>query len=165
MPFGFRLKSAKLLISTREIRAGAQRIRRFAPAVSGGMFRGGLLVTLKADSYSKYRLRRMAFGWCSAAHCGTTPDRLFWKGCNGWRRQGGPTMNADAMPLFSCPACRSSRVCKTHYEGVIEQAVLRLIEIGPFLCNSCHLRFYMFLLPSKSRPPELARVWSAREAL
>ena len=74
-------------------------------------------------------------------------------------------MNADAMPLFSCPACRSCWVSKTHYEGIVEQAVLRLIEIGPFLCNSCHLRFYMFLLPSKSRPAELSRAWSAREAL
>lgn len=74
-------------------------------------------------------------------------------------------MNADGMPLLSCPACRSSRVGKAHCEGIIERAVLRLIQIGPFLCNSCHLRFYMFLLPSKSRPAELARAWSAREGL
>jgi hypothetical protein len=74
-------------------------------------------------------------------------------------------MNADATPLLSCPACRSSRVCKTRYEGIIEETLLRLIEIGPFLCDSCHLRFYLFLLSSKSRAPELARALSARGAL
>ena len=74
-------------------------------------------------------------------------------------------MNANTKPLLSCPACRSSRVCKTSYEGIIEQTLLRLIEIGPFLCDSCHLRFYMFLLRSKSRTPELARALPARGAL
>jgi hypothetical protein len=74
-------------------------------------------------------------------------------------------MNADTVTLLSCPACRSPRVCKTHYEGIIEQTLLRLIEIGPFVCDSCQLRFYMFLLPSKPRQPELARAWPAHEAL
>lgn len=74
-------------------------------------------------------------------------------------------MNADATPLLSCPACRSPRVCKTRCESIIEQTLLRLLEIGPFLCDSCHLRFYLFLLSSKSRAPELTRALSARGAL
>ena len=63
---------------------------------------------------------------------------------------------------LSCPACQSSCVCRTSYQGIVEHTLLRLIEIGPFLCDSCHLRFYMFLLPSTSRLPEPARALSAR---
>ena len=57
-------------------------------------------------------------------------------------------MNIHTPSTFSCPVCRSPRVSIAEYEGIIEQTVLRIVKICPFLCQVCDLRFYMFLATS-----------------
>jgi hypothetical protein len=55
---------------------------------------------------------------------------------------------------LTCPVCRNSRVSKAEYEGIVEQAILRCVEICPFLCQACGMRFYMFVATSSFRCPE-----------
>jgi hypothetical protein len=63
------------------------------------------------------------------------------------------------LPNISCPACRCTRVCKGEYEGIIEQTILRLVRICPFLCQACDMRFYMFLAASALPQPESLHSW------
>ena len=68
-------------------------------------------------------------------------------------------MKTLTLPNISCPACRCARVCKAEYEGIVEQALLRIINIRPFLCQACDMRFYMFLVQSPSARPESLHSW------
>jgi len=68
-------------------------------------------------------------------------------------------MNVHTHSEMSCPACRSSRVSRAEYEGIVEQTILRFVEICPFLCQACYMRFYMFVATSSFRRPELLQAW------
>jgi hypothetical protein len=60
-------------------------------------------------------------------------------------------MKSLTLPNISCPACACRRVCKAEYEGIVEQMILRITNICPFLCEACDMRFYMFLVPVEVR--------------
>jgi hypothetical protein len=68
-------------------------------------------------------------------------------------------MNVHTLSDISCPVCRNSRVSRAEYEGIVEQAILRFVEISPFLCQACDMRFYMFVATSSLRRPELLQAW------
>lgn len=68
-------------------------------------------------------------------------------------------MNVHTPADFSCPACRSSRVSRFEYEGIVEQMFLRIVRISPFLCQACDRRFCMFVAPSRLSRPEALRAW------
>lgn len=68
-------------------------------------------------------------------------------------------MNTHAIPNVSCPVCRSARVCKAEYEGVLEHTILRILAICPFLCQACSIRFYLFLVSYPHRRQERPQTW------
>jgi hypothetical protein len=68
-------------------------------------------------------------------------------------------VNTYTTPNISCPTCRSVHVRKAEYEGVIEQAILRIANICPFECHACGIRFYLFLVESLTPRPESPRAW------
>jgi hypothetical protein len=68
-------------------------------------------------------------------------------------------MKTLTLPNISCPACRCSQVCKADYEGIIEQMILRIVNICPFLCQACDMRFYMFLLSMPMPRTEPLHSW------
>ena len=68
-------------------------------------------------------------------------------------------MKTLTIPNISCPACRCARVHKAEYEGIIEQTILRIVNICPFLCQACEMRFYMFLVESPVSRPESLHSW------
>jgi transposase-like protein len=41
-----------------------------------------------------------------------------------------------------CPFCGSSHILKSHARGVIEQLLLRLIDVHHYRCSDCDKRFY-----------------------
>lgn len=68
-------------------------------------------------------------------------------------------MKTLTLPNISCPACRCSRVSKADYEGIIEQTLLRIVNICPFLCHACDMRFYLFVAESAVPRPEPMHSW------
>jgi hypothetical protein len=60
---------------------------------------------------------------------------------------------------LSCPVCRSTRVIKSDYVSIVEHMILRVVQICPFVCQVCSMRFYMFLVASGFRRPEALRAW------
>jgi hypothetical protein len=50
-------------------------------------------------------------------------------------------------------------VCRAEYEGIVEQAILRIVNICPFVCQACGVRFYLFLIESTNARPEPPRAW------
>lgn len=63
-------------------------------------------------------------------------------------------MNASPVPNLSCPSCRSPRVYNSEYDGMVEEAILRIVDIFPFACQACGMRFYMFSAESMARHEE-----------
>jgi transposase-like protein len=72
-------------------------------------------------------------------------------------------MNTYAITNISCPACRSAQVYKGDYDGILEQTVLRILSICPFLCQVCDTRFYLFLAATRNRWPERLQTWPDAE--
>jgi hypothetical protein len=72
-------------------------------------------------------------------------------------------MKIQAVHDFSCPVCQSSRVSRAEYEGIVEQTILRVVQICPFLCQACDVRFYMFVATSSFRRPEPVQAWRDSE--
>jgi len=70
-------------------------------------------------------------------------------------------MNIYTLHDFSCPACRSLLVTRAEYEGIVERTLLRLIDICPFVCHVCGMRFYMFVATSSHR---LSEAFQARHS-
>jgi|HubBroStandDraft_2_1064218.scaffolds.fasta_scaffold144538_2 hypothetical protein len=68
-------------------------------------------------------------------------------------------MKTCTIPNISCPACRSALVCRAEYEGVLEQTILRVLDICPFWCQACGMRFYMFLASSPLPQSEQLQTW------
>lgn len=68
-------------------------------------------------------------------------------------------MTLHALSGLSCPACRSSRVITSDYENIVEQMILRIVQICPFVCQVCSMRFYMFLVACRFRRPEPLLSW------
>lgn len=66
-------------------------------------------------------------------------------------------MKIDNYSDVSCPSCRSSHVYMADYDGMVEQTILRIVNICPFVCQTCDVRFYMFLV-TRTRP-ERVRSW------
>lgn len=68
-------------------------------------------------------------------------------------------MNTYAIPNISCPACRSARICRAEYDGILEHTILRILTICPFLCQTCDMRFYMFPVSSAAPRSERLHSW------
>jgi len=71
--------------------------------------------------------------------------------------------NIHALSDISCPVCRSIRVSSAEYDGIIEQTILWIAGICPFLCQSCDMRFYLFLATSSARRVDELQAWSDTE--
>ena len=68
-------------------------------------------------------------------------------------------MNVHTPDDFSCPACRSLLVTRAEYEGIVERTLLRFVDICPFVCHVCDMRFYLFVATSSFRRPEAIQAW------
>lgn len=68
-------------------------------------------------------------------------------------------MKTSTLPNISCPACRCPRVTKAEYEGIVEQTILRIVNICPFVCHACDMRFYMFMVAAAMPRPESLHGW------
>lgn len=51
----------------------------------------------------------------------------------------------------TCPVCRSQKVHSSRFQGVLECALLRILNIHPYWCGACDSRFYLFAQPNFSR--------------
>lgn len=67
--------------------------------------------------------------------------------------------NLHAVSDISCPVCRSSQVSNAEYEGIIEQVILWISGIRPFLCQMCDMRFYLFLATIGVRRADKLEAW------
>jgi hypothetical protein len=68
------------------------------------------------------------------------------------------------IPNISCPSCRSARVCNAEYDGIIEETILRIVDIFPFACQVCGMRFYMFSVESMAMDQKTLQDWIVAES-
>ena len=45
------------------------------------------------------------------------------------------------MP-FQCPQCQSKSISKSKRRGLLESVVFALVQVRPYRCMSCDLRFF-----------------------
>jgi len=67
-------------------------------------------------------------------------------------------------PNISCPSCRSTRVCNAEYDGIVEEAILRIVDLFPFACQACGMRFYIFSVESMAMDQEPLQEWLVAES-
>jgi|HubBroStandDraft_2_1064218.scaffolds.fasta_scaffold1339990_2 hypothetical protein len=68
-------------------------------------------------------------------------------------------MNSNVIRDITCPACRSARICRAEYDGILEHTILRILAICPFMCQACEMRFYMYLVSSPASRPDRPQTW------
>jgi len=94
--------------------------------------------------------------------------------CQGARRHSFGGLQADesteinemkmhTVSDFYCPVCRNSRVSRAEFAGIVEQTILRIFQICPFVCQACYTRFYMFVATSSFRRLEPLQPWHDSE--
>jgi hypothetical protein len=59
-------------------------------------------------------------------------------------------------PNISCPSCRSTRVCNAEYDGIV--------DLFPFACQACGMRFYIFSVESMAMDQEPLQEWLVAES-
>jgi transposase-like protein len=53
----------------------------------------------------------------------------------------------------TCPLCRSERVYRSRRKGIVEKAILAMVFVRPFRCESCDLRFFRWALNANRNSP------------
>jgi hypothetical protein len=58
------------------------------------------------------------------------------------------------MP-FQCPLCQSKNISRSKRRGLLESVVFALIQVRPYRCMSCDLRFFRRAAPHEhsATPP------------